>query len=603
MRVPKAVRQLLVSLRSSVPFRRRNSGAESGRTWPQRRLEVFGGSMSGWLTLLVGFAIIASFVEASILLVVAAVATSLGLGSDVALSAVGPFELPNATSGGLLWIAAGLVVAFGVLETIVSVISARLHSQTGYRVRREVLKRFAEASWPSKEWLEGPSLIQLCTANSTKASEAVGFMSGFLVSLANFSVLVGAAFLVDQRAALFVLLLIALTGLVTIPLSTLSRSHQKSLSGTVRDYNLAVQEHSTVTREVQIFGVQEASLAETHLLNRDQAKLVFNSRTVARGASTMFRVSAFVVVICMLAVAVAVAADNFSSLAGVALILIRAVSHGQGIQRTWHSLMESSPWIDQLEESLDRLDSAEEAVLDLDSPLNDTPMSLALEKVTFGYESGHAVLDNVDLSIKAGSCVGFVGGSGSGKSTLVELMLGLRAPWSGRVLIDGVPTAPHSSRSIPGVAYLRQEPVLIRGSIIENVRFYRPWITESAVLRSLELAQILDDVLAWPQGLETDPGTLGSRLSGGQKQRIALARALAGSPRLLVLDEPTSALDAESDRLVTETIRKLRGQMTIILVGHRSSTLSACDRVLTVDAGQVSEILDNTDVPPRSAIA
>jgi len=189
---------------------------------------------------------------------------------------------------------------------------------------------------------------------------------------------------------------------------------------------------------------------------------------------------------------------------------------------------------------------------------------------------------------------------GSGKSTLADLLLGLRSPDSGQItaFLGDEPITAAAWRS--SVAFVRQEPHLIAGSIIENVRFFRPWISNDDVLEALRAAHILSDVHTWPDGLDTDPGTLGHRLSGGQKQRIAIARALAGKPRLLVLDEPTSALDPVSEQHITETITELSGSTTVVVIAHRLSTIEDADVVLRVDDGKiVSTALSRENEPDR----
>lgn len=220
--------------------------------------------------------------------------------------------------------------------------------------------------------------------------------------------------------------------------------------------------------------------------------------------------------------------------------------------------------------------------------------------MSFSYDTSAPVLRNATCSIAAGSFVGLIGPSGSGKSTLADLLLGLRQPQSGAIsaCIDGAPISDASWTS--SVAYVRQEPGLISGSIIDNVRFYRPWINEDQILDALHAAHILSDVCSWPDGLETDPGTLGHRLSGGQKQRIAIARALAGSPRLLVLDEPTSALDPVSEQHITEAIAALAGKTTVIVIAHRLSTIERADGILRIENGKiVSTVLAREHQPDR----
>jgi ABC-type multidrug transport system fused ATPase/permease subunit len=187
-----------------------------------------------------------------------------------------------------------------------------------------------------------------------------------------------------------------------------------------------------------------------------------------------------------------------------------------------------------------------------------------------------------------------IGPSGAGKSTFIQILLRLRAPTTGRVRVGPLDISDVTLDSwAAAVAYVPQDPVLIRASVADNIRFFRD-LSDTDVREGARLAH-LDEVLAQlPDGLDTvlEPGRAG--LSGGQRQRVAIARALAGRPHLLVLDEPTSALDTLSEMAVQETLAGLHGTITVVVVAHRLSTLSSCDRLLVLRDGKV-EAFDAAD--------
>jgi ABC-type multidrug transport system fused ATPase/permease subunit len=184
--------------------------------------------------------------------------------------------------------------------------------------------------------------------------------------------------------------------------------------------------------------------------------------------------------------------------------------------------------------------------------------------------------------------IGIVGPTGAGKSTLVQLLLRLRAPTRGAFLAGDVPAADVDDEAWHRkVAYLPQEPHLVRASPRDNVRFFREWIDEAAVTRAMRLAHIADEVDAWADGPRAIIGERADGISGGQRQRLCLARALAGEPELLVLDEPTSALDPHSERLIAESLVALRGRLTMVIVAHRLSTLEVCDRIMVIQDGRL----------------
>ena len=137
------------------------------------------------------------------------------------------------------------------------------------------------------------------------------------------------------------------------------------------------------------------------------------------------------------------------------------------------------------------------------------------------------------------------------------------------------------------VAFVPQEPRLFRGTIADNIRFFRDELDQDAIERAAKLAYLHDDVMGWADGYDTDVGERGGAVSGGQRQRIVLARALAEEPDVLILDEPTSALDMKSESLVQDTLEGLKGHSTMFIIAHRLSTLNACDRIMVLSNGQL----------------
>jgi ABC-type multidrug transport system fused ATPase/permease subunit len=215
---------------------------------------------------------------------------------------------------------------------------------------------------------------------------------------------------------------------------------------------------------------------------------------------------------------------------------------------------------------------------------------LVLENVSFRYPATDKdVLQNIDLVIKRGTSVGFVGGSGAGKSTLVDIVLGLLKPDSGCVKIDGIDIQSNLRRWQNLVGYVPQVIFLTDDTLRRNVAFGIPenQIDDAAVGRAVAAAQMSDFIDSLPEGLETVVGERGIRLSGGQRQRIGIARALYHDPSVLVLDEATSSLDLATENGVMNSVRALHGKKTILIVAHRHSTVEHCDLLYGLRNGRV----------------
>lgn len=212
--------------------------------------------------------------------------------------------------------------------------------------------------------------------------------------------------------------------------------------------------------------------------------------------------------------------------------------------------------------------------------------------VDFAHSSSSKeVLRNVSLSVKSGSLVSFVGPSGSGKSTLADLIAGLNAPTRGQVLVSGVPAEELLTSDDSGLCYVPQRPGLIKGTLFENITLHgsrEPSVLE-AVMKSVREANLEEFVRNLPHGLETNLGEQSNAVSGGERQRIGLARALYFQPKLLILDEISGALDPESERLIWQSVEKLRGEVTIISIAHRLRTVKSSDEVFLFESGKIVE--------------
>ena len=217
---------------------------------------------------------------------------------------------------------------------------------------------------------------------------------------------------------------------------------------------------------------------------------------------------------------------------------------------------------------------------------------IVYEDVAFAYPSApdKNVISNFNLVIQPGENIAFVGPSGSGKSTLANLLLGLYAPTSGRILIDGVPQSDWDMRWMRRqMAVVMQDSLLLSGSIGDNIRFARPSATDDEVREAARLANAEEFILRMPEGFKTPVGERGVTLSGGQRQRIAIARSILRNPPVLILDEATSALDYQSEKLIQEALDRLAEGRTVITIAHRLSTIKNADRIIVLQDGRIIE--------------
>lgn len=269
-----------------------------------------------------------------------------------------------------------------------------------------------------------------------------------------------------------------------------------------------------------------------------------------------------------------------------------AVRIGPSLNRVVGSvngLKACQPALDQLLTEMGNLDSAESlppSEDDSEAPLPEA--DIVVSDVSFHYpDSQEYVLTDVNVTIPQGSTVALVGSSGAGKSTFADLLLGLLAPTSGYISVAGTNIATHPRRWRHSVAAVSQQVYLWNAPVRDLITFSEPEdrVDHARLDNAIRQAQLETMIAELPNGLDTIVGEAGTRLSGGQAQRVGIARALYTQPSVLVLDEATSALDNETEHEITQTLEQLHGQLTIIAIAHRLSTVKNADEILFFSKG------------------
>jgi ABC-type transport system involved in Fe-S cluster assembly fused permease/ATPase subunit len=219
-----------------------------------------------------------------------------------------------------------------------------------------------------------------------------------------------------------------------------------------------------------------------------------------------------------------------------------------------------------------------------------TAGGICFEGVSFNYQPGRKILQEVSFTIEPGKKVAVVGASGAGKSTLVKLLFRFYDPDRGRILIDGQDirsVTKHSLRHAIGI--VPQDTVLFNDSLFENVRYGNPTATDAEVEEAIALAHLNDFIAQLPEGRDTVVGERGLKLSGGEKQRVAIARTLLKRPPILVFDEATSSLDSKSERAILDALGEISRDHSSLVIAHRLSTVVDADLILVLQQGQIAE--------------
>jgi ATP-binding cassette, subfamily B, bacterial len=239
-------------------------------------------------------------------------------------------------------------------------------------------------------------------------------------------------------------------------------------------------------------------------------------------------------------------------------------------------------------------------------PLARAAGAVAFRNVSFAYEPGHCVLDDVSFAVPPGTRLGIAGTTGAGKTTLVSLLTRFYEPSSGHILLDGLDLRRYRLANLRNqFAIVLQEPVLFSSSIAENIAYACPGAEYADVVAAAKAASAHDFIDTLPDGYATPVGERGVRLSGGERQRIALARAFLKDAPILILDEPTSSVDATTEAEILGAMERLMRGRTAFMIAHRTSTLEICDARLELEHGRVVAVTppDATPGPPAVGAA
>ncbi|HEX6487793.1 MAG TPA: ABC transporter ATP-binding protein [Candidatus Dormibacteraeota bacterium] len=511
---------------------------------------------------------------------------------------------------GRLPLYAGLIVLLGGVEFLLSFGRRQFVNVAGFRMERDIrndLYAHLQALHVGfhDQWQSGQLLSRaIGDINTIRRFVAFGLVA--LVQLA-----------VTFHVALFFMIrldapLAAITAVAAVPVILLSRHFHALYRRIARraqdqmgDVATAVEEAATGVRIVKAFGrgpllIERFDREAGELLETNLAAVRLRSGTW----TLMSGIPNFNLAIVILAGGAAAISGRLSVgglLAFVTYVQMLAWPL-DGLGWILSMYEEATSAAERLEEVLSvEPDIADRAITS--DQRHDGKAALRFDRVSFRYPgSDRWVLRDLDLDVEPGETLALVGRTGSGKTTLANLVPRLYDATEGRVTIDGVDVRDMSLAELRGsIGVAFEDPILFSASVRENLLMGRPEADEEDLERALEIAQARF-AYDLPWGLDTRIGEQGYSLSGGQRQRLALARAVLGNPRLLVLDDPLSAVDVHTEALIENALRDVLHGATAVLVAHRPSTVALADRVALLDGGRVAAVGAHHDLLHKSEL-
>lgn len=536
----------------------------------------------GLVAMLAGASVIGGLAEAVFLVVLTRTAFAITAGHrDMGILAGRSLSVNQA-----LLLAIVLVLVRIVMSVASNWYSARVNADVTRDLRHRLASAFLRSNWSAQQGARSGRLQELVTSYSAAGAALLASLCGGIVGGCTLVSLLALAAGVDPVGSLIAVGALGLLGLALRPLRARIQLHARRAANDGMNIAIATSEVSRLGMEMHVFDVRgqvEARVGDLLDAGVSSARRL----NMVRGlVPSLYTGLAYLALVGAIGLASIWNEATLTSLGAVMLVMLRSLSYGQQLQTSYSGIQSSVPAVHDIFEEIERYES--QAFVDTGDPVH-AVFPLVLDHVSFHYLDGQPVLTEISAEIHEHELIGVVGPSGSGKSTLVQLLLGLRRPVDGRVLAAGrdIASLRHSDWARK-VTFVPQEPVLIDGSIADNIRFYRDGISDADVELAGRRAGLHAEVMAFPNGYAHPVGDGGGSLSGGQQQRVCIARALVAQPELLILDEPTSALDAKSENLIRDTIDELRAEMTVVIIAHRLSTLDSCDRIMIIQGGAIA---------------
>ncbi|MDW3219448.1 MAG: ABC transporter ATP-binding protein [Acidimicrobiales bacterium] len=516
-------------------------------------------------------------------------------GTDGATAVLG-IDLGGLSTGVLFGAALVAACLVFVVDLLAARQSARIITAVQLRLRTALFEAYNGADWVTQSADPPGHLQELMSMNVGRAVNLTTAVNGGLVAILALATMVGIAAVINPVTT--GVLIAALGALIAVlsPLATRIRTAAERTRAANHAYALGLAEITGVPTEVRTFGVGDAADERHRVAAADVAHTLGRLTWLEKAIPSGQRNLALITVLAVLALLHGAGVAGPEELGSVVVLLGRSITYVHAIQQTVNKFASAGPFVFALDDEITRYRahdggdtrSSRPSTVDLD------PVAVRLDGVTYRHPAAEqCAVEGVSLAIDAGTYLALVGPSGSGKTTLAEIILGLRRPSAGRCTIgDDAPTDLAADERARTVAFVPQSPATIRGTVADNVRFLRTGISDADVVRAMTDAGLTDA----SGGLLVSPdevvGEDARSFSGGQLQRLAIARALAGRPRLIVLDEPTSALDPDAEAALSDTLGRLAGSVTLIVIAHRPATIEGCDRVVVLDAGAV--VADDT---------
>lgn len=531
-----------------------------------------------------------------IALVLSILSAGIGLTAPLIMQHVIDVTIPSKDRPGL-WFWSLVTLATIVISVVFAAIRGRIMTRVGqdiiYEIRRDLFKHLQ--ALPFKYYDDRPQgkiLIRVVNYVNSVSDVLSNGIINFILEILNLLFIAAFMFALDVRLSLVSLSGIPIFLAVMLLIKTRQRRAWQAVSNKSSNLNAYTQESISGIGVTQIFTRESRNEGIFE-------RLSFNYRKEWMRAVRLNGLIPFTVDNTATLVSTLVYVVGLLVLGPEAVSLGVILAMGAYVWRFWQPILALSNLYNQFINSVAYLERIFET-LDEEVTVKDVPDAKPLpqvqgrvtfDKVTFGYDSGFNVLENLDFDVKPGESIALVGPTGAGKTTIVNLISRFYDVTVGRILVDGEDISKVTLQSLRSqMGIMLQDSFIFSGTIMDNIRYGRLDATEEEIIAAAKTVRAHDFITEFEQGYQTEVNERGSKLSQGQRQLISFARTLLADPRILILDEATSSIDAKTERLLQQGLNELLKGRTSFIIAHRLSTVRNCDKIMYVANKGIAEV-------------
>jgi ATP-binding cassette, subfamily B, bacterial MsbA len=541
------------------------------------------------------------------LIVGSLLAMALVAASETSIPALMKPLLDDGFSGKMndqLWLVPVFLVGLAIVRSGAQFLSnyllTKVISNILLKLREQMFARLLRAK---TEYYQKTTASNLINAVVFEVNNVLSIMGGMLISLVRDLLtvigLMGYLLYLNWRLTLVVFVIFPIIAYVMSKINKRLRSLNRQQQSMTSDLAYVVEEAAAGHKIVKVHGGEDYEMRR-FMEKAEQLRKFTLKAAVAGGLNqpitqliASMALSVVLVIAIMQSASQGVTVGSFAAFITAMLLIVSPLKHLADINQPLQRGLTAAEMIFQL---IDQPIEEEQAQTSNLKRLEKAKGEIRFEDLSFSYnqdEGRKDALRNINLNVKPGEVIAFVGPSGGGKSTLVNLLPRFYQPKSGRIVLDQIPIEEIVLTDLrKQIAFVSQDVILFNDTIAANVAYGSSTgddIDRGRVIEALEAANLSNLLSELPDGIDTQIGDNGNRLSGGQRQRLAIARAIYKDAPILILDEATSALDSESERQVQEALDRLMAGRTTLVIAHRLSTIEHADKIAVLDHGEIVE--------------